>query len=144
LLANMLAFCPSGMEQTIMFQYMLLQRLPVTLRTLLGEQEPGDIRSLAARGDKLWATRRQQSYDVVANVEPAEDQAAQIAAVQKVAKKKKFAGKKSGSGGQAAAGTSGGLSHSEQANVASGLFFTHWVYGSKAKKCEDPCIWMEN
>jgi hypothetical protein len=29
------------MEQTIMFQYMFMQRLPVTLRTLLGEQEPG-------------------------------------------------------------------------------------------------------
>jgi hypothetical protein len=40
--ANMLASCPSGMEQTIVFQYMFLQRLPVTLWTLLREQEPGD------------------------------------------------------------------------------------------------------
>jgi hypothetical protein len=31
MLANMLAYCPAGMEQTIMFQYMFLQRLPVTL-----------------------------------------------------------------------------------------------------------------
>jgi hypothetical protein len=44
----------------------------------------------------------------VANVEPAEDQPAQILAVQKTTKqKKKFAGKKpGGGGGQAAAGTS--------------------------------------
>jgi hypothetical protein len=42
MLANMLAYCPAGMEQTIMFPYMFLQRLPVTLRTLLGEQKPGD------------------------------------------------------------------------------------------------------
>ncbi len=43
MLANMLAYCPAGMEQTIMFQYMFLQQLSVTLRTLLGEQKPGDI-----------------------------------------------------------------------------------------------------
>jgi hypothetical protein len=53
MLAIILAYCPSGIEQTIMFQYMFMQRLPVTLRTLLGEQEPGDIRSLAARADKV-------------------------------------------------------------------------------------------
>ncbi len=37
MLASILAYCPSGMEQTIMFKYMFL---PVTLQTLLGEQEP--------------------------------------------------------------------------------------------------------
>jgi hypothetical protein len=43
MLANMLAYCPSGMEQqSIMFQYMFLQRLQVTLRTLLEQQEPCD------------------------------------------------------------------------------------------------------
>ncbi len=31
MLANMQAYCPAGMEQTIMFQYMFLQQLPVTL-----------------------------------------------------------------------------------------------------------------
>jgi hypothetical protein len=36
ILANILAYCPSGMEQFIMFQYMFLQHLPVTLRTLQG------------------------------------------------------------------------------------------------------------
>ncbi len=55
MLASMLVYCPFGMEQTIMFQYMFLQRLPATLRTLLREQEPGDIGSLVARVDKLWA-----------------------------------------------------------------------------------------
>jgi hypothetical protein len=145
LLANMLAYCPSGMKQTVMFQYMFLQSLPVTLRTLLGEQEPGDIRSLAARADNMWATHKHQSHDVVANVEPAEDQPAQIAAVQKATKKKKLAGKqKPGNGGQAVSRTSGGLSHSERALVASGLCFSHWVYGPNAKKCETPCNWTGN
>jgi hypothetical protein len=35
MLANMLAYCPFGMEQSVTFQHMFLQRLPVTLRTLL-------------------------------------------------------------------------------------------------------------
>jgi hypothetical protein len=98
MLASMLAYCPAGMEQTIMFQFLFLQRLPVTLRTLLGELEPGDIRSLAVRADRLWATHRPQSHDLEANVDAAEEQPAQIAAVQKKepSQKKKFAWKKLG------------------------------------------------
>jgi hypothetical protein len=52
-MAGMLAYCPAGMEQTIMFQFLFLQRLPVTPWMLLGEQETDDIRSLE---DRLWAT----------------------------------------------------------------------------------------
>jgi hypothetical protein len=44
------------MEQTIVFQYMFLQWLPVILWILLGEQEPIDIKSMATRADKLCAT----------------------------------------------------------------------------------------
>ncbi len=47
LLTSMLSVCPSGMELQPVFQYLFLQRLPQTLRTLLGEQECGDIRALA-------------------------------------------------------------------------------------------------
>jgi hypothetical protein len=60
MLASMLAYCPAGMEQSFMFQNMFLQQLPVTLRTLLGEQEPGGIRSLASRLDRLWAIYKPQ------------------------------------------------------------------------------------
>jgi hypothetical protein len=67
MLASMLVYCPFGMEQAITFQYMFLQRLPATLRTLLREQEPGDIGSLVARVDKLWATHKPQSHDLVAS-----------------------------------------------------------------------------
>ena len=89
----MLAYCPSGMEQIIVFQYMFLQRLPVILWTLLGEQEPSDIKSMATRADKLCATHKPQSNDLVASVDLAEEQPAQIAAVQKKEPfwKKKFA-----------------------------------------------------
>ena len=163
MLASMLAYCPAGMEQTIMFQFLFLQRLPVTLRTLLGEQEPGDIRSLAARADRLWATHRPQSHDLVANVDVAEEQPAQIAAVQKKEpfRKKKFAGKKFGgrpsaaAGGQATSSSSSGsgsgsgsgpgeLTHSEQARVGSGICYFHWTHGAKANKCVAPCSWTGN
>jgi hypothetical protein len=62
---------------------MFLQRLPVTLQTLLWEQEPGDIRSLAAGADRLLATHKPQSHGLVAHVNIAEEQPAQIAAVLK-------------------------------------------------------------
>ena len=65
---------------------MFLQCLPVTLRTLLGKQEPGDIKSMAFG-------------PLVANMEVAEEQpAAQIAAVQRKEPKwkKKLPRKKSG------------------------------------------------
>ncbi len=125
---------------------------------MLGEQEPGDIRSLAASADRLWAIHRPQSHDFVANVDTAEEQLAQIAAVQRKepSQKKKFAGKKFGgrlsavAGGQATAASgsgsgsgfgSGGLTHSEQARVGSGLCYFHWTHRVKDNKCVAPCSW---
>jgi hypothetical protein len=54
LLASMLSVCPSGMK---------VQRLPQTLRTLLGEQECGEIRALAALADRLWASNKPQPQE---------------------------------------------------------------------------------
>jgi hypothetical protein len=65
LLASMLSVCPSGMEQPV-----FLQRLPQTLRTLLGKQECGDIRALAALADRLWASHKPQPHEVMAVQEP--------------------------------------------------------------------------
>ncbi len=128
---------------------------------VVGELEPGDIRSLAARADRLWATHRPQSHDLVANVDTAEEQLAQIAAVQRKEpsqKKKKFAGKKFGgrpsaaAGGQATAASgsgsgsgsdAGGLTHSEQARVGSGLCYFHWTHRAKANKCVAPAHGQE-
>jgi hypothetical protein len=123
MLASMLAYCLAGMEQTIMFQFLFLQRLPVTLRTLLGEQEPGDIWSLADRADRLWATHKLQSHDLVAQVGTVEEQPAQIVAVQ------------------VETSGPGGLTHSEQARVGSGLCYFHWTHGARARRCEAPCSW---
>ncbi len=51
LLASMLSVCPSGMELQPVFQYLFLQRL-------LGKQECGGIRALAALANRLWASHK--------------------------------------------------------------------------------------
>ncbi len=55
LLADMMEFCPAGLEESLPFHYLFTQRLPQALRTQLGEVEPGNPRALAVRADKLWA-----------------------------------------------------------------------------------------
>jgi hypothetical protein len=142
LLASMLSVCPSGMELQPVFQYLFLQRLPQTLRTLLGEQECGNIRALAALADRLWASHKPQPHEVMAVQEPVGSGGSepQVAAVQP--KKKQFKKKTGGGGGSG--GNTGVLSHAEQARVGSGLCFNHFVWGAKARNCIKPCNWSGN
>ncbi len=79
LLASMISVCPSGIEIQSVFQYLFLHRMPQTLRTLLGEQEFGDILALAALADSLWISHKPQPIKVMAVQEPAVEQ--QVAAV---------------------------------------------------------------
>jgi hypothetical protein len=141
LLSSTLSVCPSGMELQPVFQYLFLQQLPQTLRILLGEQECGDIRALAALADRLWASHKPQPHEVMAVKESVSsgDGEQQIAAVQA---KKKYHMKKTGGGCSSRNG--GVLSHAEQARVGSGLCFNHFVWGAKAKNCIKPCNWSGN
>jgi hypothetical protein len=139
LLASMLSVCPSGMELQPVFQYLFLQRLPQTLRTLLGEQECGGIggqtlgvpQTPAPRGDGgSGASRRQQQ---------------RTAGGRRPAKKKQFKKKTGGNGdGSGSSGNGSVLSHAEQARVGSGLCFNHFVWGAKARGCVKPCNWSGN
>ncbi len=146
LLASKLSVCPSGMEVQPVFQYLFLQRLPKTLRTLLGEQECGDIRALAALAYRLWPSHKLQPHEVMAVQEPVGGSGGeqQVAAVQP--KKKQFKKKTGGgsSGGGASSGNGGILSHAEQARVGSGLCFKHFCYGAAARGCTKPCNWSGN
>ncbi len=138
LLASMLSVCPSELELQPVFQYLFLQRLPQTLRTLLGEQECSDIRSLAALADRLWASHKPQPHEVMAVQEPVGGGSSepQVAAVQP--KKKQFKKTGGNGGGGGSSGNGGVLSHAEQARVGSGLCFNHFVWGAKAKNCVKP------
>jgi hypothetical protein len=117
----MLSVCPLGMEIQLIFQYLFLQRLPQTLRTLLGEQECpcSDIHALVALADRLWASHNPQRHEVMAVQEPADEQ--QVAAVQP--QKKAF---KMKTGGGGSSGNGSILSHTEQAQAGSGLCFNHF------------------
>jgi hypothetical protein len=71
-------------------------------------------------------------------------------------------GQRGGGGGQRAGswrgkkrpGSSGGggsgqrvshmLTHADQARVGRRLYFSHFCYGARAKKCEAPCTWSGN
>lgn len=77
LLHAMLEFCPLNMEKHLCFHYLFMQRLPVALRTQLGEVQPGDPRALANRADKLWAVHSEGG--TVAAVDPVEASAATLA-----------------------------------------------------------------
>jgi hypothetical protein len=70
---------------------------------------------------------------------------------RKVCWKKPRGWQQANGGGQAAAASgsgsgssSGGLTHSEQARVGSGLCYFHWTHGARASKCVDPCSWTGN
>ncbi len=97
LLASMLSVCPSGMKLQPVFQYLFLQRLLQTLRTLLGKQECGDFRALAVLADRLWPSHKPQPHEVMAVKESVSsgNEKQQIAAVQA---KKKHHKKKTGGG----------------------------------------------
>ncbi|MFO0003367.1 MAG: hypothetical protein ACK559_19785, partial [bacterium] len=65
-LAPMLSVCPTGMELQPVFQYLFPQRLPQTLRLLLGEKDCRDIRALAVLSDRLLASHKPQPHEVMA------------------------------------------------------------------------------
>jgi hypothetical protein len=112
---------------------------------LLGEQDCGNIRALAALADRLWASHKPQPHKVMAMQEPAGDQ--QVAAVQpkkKTFKKKTSSSGSGSSGGGASSGNRGVISLAEQARVGSGLCFKHFCFAAAARGCTKPCSWSGN
>ena len=130
------------------FHFMFLQRLPQSLRTLLGEVEHGDPRALVARADRLWACHGKQQQQEVAAVDTEED-GESVAAIRgqgssgrwQNQKKKKGGQQKKGQQGQQAA--KGKTRPTDLARESSGLCFSHWNFGEKAWKCEQPCFGRE-
>jgi hypothetical protein len=157
LLHDMLEFCPAGMDKTLPFHYFFTQRLPLALRTQLGEVKPGDPRELASRADVLWSVH--STGGSIAAVEAAEE-SGHITAVSGGARGRGGSSR----GGQQRGGQRGGRggarslqipaqtmaasqtpaadpSPSDLARMASGLCFYHWTWSDKARKCSPPCSW---
>lgn len=150
LLTGMLQYCPVGEDKGIFFHFMFLQRLPTSLRSLLGEVEHGDPRGLAARADRLWAIHSNQA-STIANVE--DDPA--IAAVAsthrggagpqrgrgKAPPQKQAKGTKTGTPAGNGSSRAKSPSPMDLAQASAGLCYFHWSFGEKARSCRAPCTW---
>jgi hypothetical protein len=153
LLADMMEFCPTGLEQSLPFHYLFTQRLPQALRTQLGEVEPGDPRALAARADKLWAVHA-PTASAVSSSETAEAGGGACAAIRGGGKGYRGRGGQQRGRGGAKSTTAPAASSaapaaaapkdptlSAFARFASGLCFFHWNFADRATKCSLPCSW---
>jgi hypothetical protein len=158
LLADMMEFCPAGLEQSLPFHYLFTQRLPQALRTQLGEVEPGNPRALAARADKLWAVHAPTASAVaaVSSTEAADAGGGACAAIRGGGKGfRGRGGQQRGRGGAksgaapaapsaapaAAAAATKEPTPSALARLASGLCFYHWNFADRSTKCSPPCSW---
>ncbi len=117
---------------------------------------------MGARADLFAVHNSKQAHDVVAAVAAVsspeqEGEETTVAAIRPGAgsgqrgggggqrgggwRGKKKQGRGGGGGGQQVSHT---LTHTDQARVGSGLCFSHFCYGAKAKRCDAPCNWSGN
>jgi hypothetical protein len=152
LLADMMEFCPAGLEQSLPFHYLFTQRLPQALRAQL---EPGDPRALAARADKLWAVHAPTASAVaaVSSSEAAEAGGGACAAIRgggkgyrgrggqqrgRVGAKNTTAPAASSAAPAATTAAPKDPTPSALARFASDLCFFHWNFADRATKCSPP------
>jgi hypothetical protein len=143
LLNQMIQYCPDGKEKDVFFHFLFLQRLPLSLRAMLGEVEPGDPRALAARADKLLALNP-LPLSPIAVVEESAETVAAVSSTRGGFKNKRGRGQAATRGGSAPKVNKEGTSPASLARSSSGLCFYHWTFGEKATKCEALCSWQGN
>lgn len=134
MLAAMMEFCPRGEEKSVFMSYFFLQRLPTEIRILLAEDDHTDLRTLAARADKLMAHN-----NVGGGVMAAVKQGQQT--------RDNGQGRRGtrgrGQGGHKQAATTV-MAPGAVAQTAVGLCWYHWKFGDKAQKCDPTCTWEGN
>jgi hypothetical protein len=163
LLAEMLHLCHMGQENNTFFNFLFLNKLHRELRILLSEADMADKQALGARADLFAAHNSKQAHDVVAVVAAApllesDVEDTMVAAVRPEA----GSGQRGGCSGQHCGswrgkkkpGRDGGggsgqqvfhtVSHAEQARLETGLCFSNFCFGARAKKCQAPCTWSGN
>ena len=169
LLGSMLEFCPRGEENSVFMKYFFFKNLPSELRVMLAEEDHLDLRTLAARADRLAAHHQQRP--LIAAVEPVEPAIAAVHHHQQ----NRGRGRGGRGGGQSRGGgqqnnqhQSSGQQHTSQqsggqqsggqqngggqystapdsvARAASGLCWYHWKFGDRAAHCDRPCSWAGN
>ena len=120
-----------------------------------------DKQALGARADLFAAHNSKQAHDVVAAVAagPSSEQEGEDTTVAAICPGA-GSGQRGGGGGQRGgswrgkmkSGHGGGsrqqvshtLTQADQARMETGLCFSHFCYGAKARKCQAPCTWSGN
>jgi hypothetical protein len=131
MLAAMMEFVPKGDEKSTFLSYFFLQRLPAEVRVLLSEDDHTDLRTLAARADRLMAHATTSVSGVVAAIKPAT-----------TSQQQPYQQKKKGNKAKPTAAAS--MPPTAVAQVAVGMCWYHWKHGENTQKCEKPCSWVGN
>ena len=159
LLATLTQLCPPGENNTVLFRFEFLKRLPRELRIIIAEDD-ADLTALAARADVLWSHNSKAASHTLAAVAAQEDEdepaAAAVNALQPArgrgGQQRGRGGPQRGrGGGRGRGGTSGAAPAAdappaEFARAGTGMCFPHFVYGPAARKCGLPgtCTWQGN
>jgi len=159
LLAEMMELVKPGEEKTQLFAMLFLRRLPPHVRVQLTEDDHTDLRALAEKADRCNASFLHKTADNVAAVSAVTAGASD--SVEEGLEQLHIAGiggRGRGRGkGRTGKWQRGGKSkqqpHQQQeegdtpadlARLSSGLGKPHFVYGSRAHSCHQPCSWQEN
>jgi len=141
LLAALLENCPPGEENTSLFRASFLMRLPADIRGHLDGLEDGDLKILAAKADRHWATRappKGQVFAVSAAKESEEMEEEPVAAVRPPFQKKKEGqpGRADGGGRYDGGQKKGNTDWSGVVQLT--LCKKHQRFGNNCRKCSDP------
>jgi hypothetical protein len=144
-----------GRNSGMIFLFLFLQCLSNHLRIMLHEDDYEDLRTVALKGEKLWAIHAHQQHGTVAAVELAPVEPAAIATVKGISSSKpqgglsgrgKGRGKWSSSSCQQLALFNPAalpfvLLPSWLSRVQVGLCYYHRNFSEKATKCDGMCSW---
>ena len=153
LIASMLKTCPRGYEDSPFFRYLFLHRLPRELRVLLSDADIADRRALSERADHLWSHNVRGHTDNVAAVAGDDDDTvAAIRGRSRAVKKKpsqpqqqqQFTPQRRQTAASSTTTAAAAPTFDRQAQIDSGKCYYHFVWGSKANRCQAPCSWTEN
>ena len=156
LLTEMVELVKPGEEKTQLFAMLFMRRLPPQVRVQLTEDDHTDLRALAEKAERCAAMLVRKAGAAAINAvqpteEDTEDSSASVSAVHsggnqhggKPKRNNHWQQKKQTRQRQPGQQTDSN-SPSEVARLASGLFYAHFKFGSKAFNCQQLCNWQGN
>ena len=138
MMAKLLELCPRTEQKSMFLAHHFLRRLPRELRLILATEDLTNLQALAAKAD-LLATHHPMAAPVAAAPELEDNSVAALQARSGRFSKGK-AGQKTGRDEKRPARGD----KDREARMAAGMCVAHWLHGSKAYSCVQPCSWPGN